>query len=282
MENKKKVAAMNTGDSMYISPYVPHTFTTRANPEKKLGHILALTYSDKIDSESLNELTAIGYDLAKKLKLDLENEFEAFKSILNYQMKVSSVTKENFMERGKINLDDILKRNSMPSIDELKKISKILNINLRDLIPPIKEHAVKINKYKENLQWGYPSNKKKSYVFVELANLPQLPTSKAYELNILSEKEVDFNFEVPCHQYIYNVGDSKCILKINNKIEENFEPGDSVYLKPNLKHKFIKRSKLLVLRIGGKISGDSLYQLSMISEENIERTIKDNLPWFNK
>ena len=30
--NKKKIAKMNTGDSMYISPYVPHSFATR---EKK-------------------------------------------------------------------------------------------------------------------------------------------------------------------------------------------------------------------------------------------------------
>ena len=28
-KNKKKVAIMNTGDSMFISPYVPHTFASR-------------------------------------------------------------------------------------------------------------------------------------------------------------------------------------------------------------------------------------------------------------
>ena len=39
---KKKVARMTTGDSMYISPYVPHTFTTRKNKENILGSILAL------------------------------------------------------------------------------------------------------------------------------------------------------------------------------------------------------------------------------------------------
>ena len=29
--NKKTVSLMNTGDSMYISPYVKHSFTTRSN-----------------------------------------------------------------------------------------------------------------------------------------------------------------------------------------------------------------------------------------------------------
>jgi len=278
---KKKVAPMNTGDSMYISPYVPHTFTTRKNPENKLGHILALTYSDKVDSESLNELTAIGYDLVKKLKLNLNDEFEAFKSVLNYHMKMSSLTNENFIERENFDIEKIIRRNSLPNIEELKEISKILNINIRDLLPPIKEHSIKIKKYKDNLKWNYPSNKEKFYNFVELTNLPQLPTSKAYELNVISDKENNISFEIPSHQYIYNIGDTDCIIKINEKINKNFEPGDSIYIKPNLKHKFIKKSKLLVLRIGGKISGDILNQLSMISEDNLKRTIDDNLPWFN-
>ena len=51
-----------------------------------------------------------------------------------------------------------------------------------------------------------------------------------------------------------------------------------IYINPNLQHKFLKKSKILVLRIGVKISGDILHQFSMIFEENIERTIKDNLP----
>ena len=98
VSKKKKVVEMNTGDSMYISPYIPHTFTTRKNSSKKLGYILALTYTDKVDSESLNELTAVGYNLAKKFQLNLNNEINAFKSILEYQMKVASITKHNLKE----------------------------------------------------------------------------------------------------------------------------------------------------------------------------------------
>ena len=55
-----------------------------------------------------------------------------------------------------------------------------------------------------------------------------------------------------------------------------------MYMKPNLKHKFIGKSKILILRIGGKVSGDALYQLSMVSDENFLRLIQDNQPWFDK
>ena len=72
--NKKKVTKMNTGDSMYISPYVCHSFTTRKNKKGILGKILALTYTDKLDNETLNELTALGFNIAKKYRINLKNK----------------------------------------------------------------------------------------------------------------------------------------------------------------------------------------------------------------
>ena len=67
-----------------------------------------------------------------------------------------------------------------------------------------------------------------------------------------------------------------------SKIFKKFEPGDSIYLKPNIKHRFAKKAKILILRIGGRISGDILYQLSMLNDKNFQRVIEDNQPWFNK
>ena len=282
MENKeKKVAAMNTGDSMYISPYVPHTFTTRKNPKNQLGHILALTYTDKIDGESVNELSAIGYNLAKKFKLNINDESESFIANLNYQLKAASMTYENIKENTNIDLNKFSEEKKIPDLITLKRISDYLNINIRDLLPPTKNREVKIKKYENNRSWIFPSHQNQIYKFLELTNLAQLPLSKAYELEILKEEEHNFNLEVPCHQYIYNVDDKNCTIKIEDKFTEKFEPGDSIYLKPYLKHKFYNKGKVLILRIGGKISGDVLYQLSMISEENIKRLIDDNKAWFD-
>ena len=280
--NKKKLAKMNTGDSMYISPYVPHTFTTRKNKENKLGHILALTYTDKVDTESLNELSAIGYDLAKKSKIKTDNELNAFKSNLINHINAASMSEELFKKKIKKDLRKIIKSKKIPEIKILTKISNLLNISLRDLLPPTKSYEVKIKKYKDNLSWFYPSNQSKNYKIVELTNLSQLPSSKALELTILSDKECKTNFEVPCHQYIYNIGETSCKINLNDKISKKFEPGDSIYLKPNIKHRFTKKAKILILRIGGRISGDILYQLSMLNDKNFQRVIEDNQPWFNK
>ena len=47
---EKKVGLMNTGDSVYITPFVPHTFATRKGASKN-GLILALTYGNKLTGE---------------------------------------------------------------------------------------------------------------------------------------------------------------------------------------------------------------------------------------
>ena len=86
--------------------------------------------------------------------------------------------------------------------------------------------------------------------------------------------------EVPAHQYLYNIGETDCVL-VTEEIQQKFSPGDSIYLKPNVKHKFLRKSKILILRIGGKIYGENLFHISSLSEKNFERLINDNKAWFN-
>jgi len=277
---KKNLAEMNTGDSMYISPYTPHSFTTRKNKENKLGLILALTYTDKVDNEVLNELSVIGNELAKKYLINYDNEVDGFKKNLQYYLNLSSLTEENFEKINNINLKKIYNRNSMPSFEDLEKIAYALNINLKDLIPNKRFTSVKINKYEKNLEWNYPSEKKYTYKFVELTNVNQLPCSKALELSVIVEEDHETFLEVPAHQYLYNIGETDCILEIE-KIKQKFSPGDSIYLKPKVKNKFLRKSKILILRIGGKIYGENLFHISSLSEKNLGRLVNDNKPWFN-
>lgn len=277
---KKNLEQMNSGDSMYISPYTPHSFTTRKNKENKLGLILALTYTDKVDNEVLNELSVIGNELAKKYLINYNNEINGFKKNLQYYLNLSSLTEESFEKINNINLKKIYNTNSMPSLEDIEKITSALNINLKDLIPNKKFTSVKIGRYEKSLTWYYPSEENHIYKFVELTNVNQLPCSKALELTIVHEEDHETFLEVPAHQYLYNIGESDCVLE-TEKIKQKFSPGDSIYLKPNVKHKFSKKSKILILRIGGKIYGENLFHISSLSEKNFERLLNDNKPWFN-
>ena len=65
--------------------------------------------------------------------------------------------------------------------------------------------------------------------------------------------------------------------KYNNVINSD----DSLYLKPFIKHNFRGNGKLLILRIGGKIAGDSQRELSVVGKKNAERAISETMQWFD-
>lgn len=281
LNGKKNIAIMNTGDSMYISPYIPHSFTTRKNIHGELGKILAITYSDKLDNETLNECSAIGFNLVKKYKINLNNECDSFWSNLSKFLNNSSIS-INFLEREiKYDLKKIKYQKKIPNPIIIKKIAKCLNLNLRDLLPPNNTTDVKVQKYEDSRRWFYPSNIKKNYKIIELTNVAELPYSKGFEITILKNDKKNAILEVPTHQFIYNIGNEDIKIDIDG-VNEKLNKNDSIYIKPNKKHKFLSKGKIIVLRLGGRLSGDSLYQLSKMSEESLKKTLHDNKPWFNK
>jgi len=276
--NEKKVSEMNTGDSMYISPYTPHTFTTRKNEKNEKGIILALTYTDKVDNDVLNEMAAIGSDLSRKFSLKLKNEYESILNCIQNQLKISSKTQEYVEHKIKNNIDNAINSFLKNDATIMNQIADQLEVSLRDLIPSKKTKYVTLEKYEKSEQWYLPNEKNKKIKLVKLAGANHLPYSKAIEITVIEKN--DIKFEIPCHQYIYNIGETDCNI-ITEYSNEIIKPGDSVYLKPNLTHNFKSTSKLLVLRIGGKISGDSLLQLSTLNEKKLDRLLEDNKPWFN-
>jgi len=281
LNGKKKIAIMNTGDSMYISPYIPHSFTTRKNIQGELGKILAITYSDKLDNETLNECSSIGFNLVKKYKINLNTEYDSFWSNLIKFLNNSSIS-INILQKGiRYNLKKIKSQKKVPNTIVIKKIAKYLNLNLRDLLPPNNPVDVRIQKYEDNRKWFYPNDIRKDYKIIELTNVTELPYSKGFEITILKNDKKNSILEVPTHQYIYNIGNEDIKVDIDG-VNEKLNRNDSMYIKPNKKHKFLTIGKILVLRLGGRLSGDSLYQISKMSEENLRKTLNDNKPWFDK
>ena len=54
---------------------------------------MALTYTDKVDNEVLNELSVLGHALAKKYLINYNNyDVDGFKKNLQYYLNLSSLT----------------------------------------------------------------------------------------------------------------------------------------------------------------------------------------------
>ena len=284
-DGEKKVAVMNTGDSMYITPFVSHSFASR-NGTKQPGLILALTYGNKITGDTQQELSTLS-NLGQEFVLDFSTAEKAISALIKYFRKISSLSLEEISKRTNIPTEKIVEFESgktTPSNIDLQNLSKALSVNLRDLLPNDKtENKVIVKHHDEGKKWFYP-NQTRAYEFVELANTTTLPFSKSFEIKINNTDNKELDLRAGLHQYVYNIDNNTITINwvLDGQIfSEKIHPGDSLYIKPFVEHNFRGEGKLLVLRIGGKIVGDSQRELSFVGKENTKRAISETIQWFN-
>ena len=285
-DGQKKVVVMNTGDSVYGTPFRPHSFATRKNA-KQNGLILALTYGNQLAGDTQQELSAIGEELGMSYWLDFSSRKKAFGSILNFHRKCASLSFEEITKRTGIVKDKLIQSENgleTPSYETIITLAKAMNVNSRDLLPPDAiEDKVIVQYYKESPSWYYPESIK-AYKIVELCHTKNLPFSKAFEFSILKNNDDEFDLQVGLHQYIYNVGNENIHLnwQINNSVKhDELKPGDSAYVKPNVQHNFRGGGKLMILRIAGRIAGDAQRELSYLEHKDAHRAITETSMWFD-
>ena len=83
---------------------------------------------------------------------------------------------------------------------------------------------------------------------------------------------------------VYNLGDKDIQLNWifdGEKHQKILQPNDSAYIKPFVEHNFRGEGKLLVLRVGGKSTGDAQIELSFVGKPNVERAINEMMLWFD-
>ena len=281
----KKVAVMNTGDSMYITPFVSHSFASR-NGAKQPGLILALTYGSKITGDIQQELSTL-LNLGQEFALDFSTVEKSTSALLKYFREISSLSLDEISKRADIPSNKIVEFESgktTPSNIDLQNLAKALTANLRDLLPNDKtENKVIVKHHDEGKKWFYP-NQTRAYEFVELANTTTLPYSKSFEIKINNVDNNELDLRAGLHQYVYNIGNNTITINwvLDGQIfSEKIHPNDSLCIKPFVEHNFRGEGKLLVLRIGGKIVGDSQRELSFVGKENTKRAISETMQWFN-
>ena len=289
-DGEKKVAIMNTGDSVYGTPFRPHSFATRKGA-KKNGLILALTYGNQLSADTQQELSAIGEELSLPYWLDFSSRKNAFALLLNFHRNCASLSFDELEKRTNISKEKLIRyenSSEIPSYETIVSLAAAMNVNARDLLPnDVIEDKVIVQYYKDSAKWNFPETTK-AYEIVELAHSRNLPFSKAFEFTTVKENDSnsleELDLIVGLHQYVYNVGESTIRLnwKINNKSNlEELKPGDSVYIKPNVLHNFRNKGKLMVLRIAGRIAGDAQRELSSLDKNDAHRAISEVSMWFD-
>jgi hypothetical protein len=92
------------------------------------------------------------------------------------------------------------------------------------------------------------------------------------------------------HQYAYNLGPGPLVLSWSHDggaHEEVLRPDDSFYAKPFVSHTVrgadrdrAPRSRLLVLRIAGKVGLDARFALGALDDAGVARVVREDRLWY--
>ena len=278
-------AELDTGDSNYITPFVPHSFTSRVS--NNLGLIIAVTYGGAV-RRALDEFRHIKPEDAESLVADPRRKDRVFAKLLARYAASESMSTGQLLER--LILAGIPKARACslmgegePTSEEIERIANALHLRPADItVAPMKlEEEVVVHK-RSQIGRLYPDDSEPSYEFRELARTKHQPDVKGLDVSVIGNGRSEIRHGL--HEYIYNYGEAPVTMYWGNNRTALLAPGDSAYVKPLIKHSFEKidsnTGKLVMIRVPGGLNGSVLDEFSTFSPMGRSRVIEESKRWF--
>jgi uncharacterized RmlC-like cupin family protein len=286
---------MDTGDSNYITPFLPHSFASRDSNRE--AYIVAVTFTGKLDTVH-QDLMVLDFKGVDDSLLDLSDPAKAFAGILRREMDNAMLGQEHLRERTGIDaqrLVSLMGGYSFPTPDESTQLAEILGVNLRDLMPPeaVDPTEVVVKHMSSNGGWLYPSEELPRYEVQDLASSRKVPLLRSKSLRVLDctavDSPMDFDLITPFHEFCYNYGPTEATLFWRGKDgirKALIEPGGSYYIKPTVPHALrsfgrTTESQMVVMRVGGALYGDAHLELSSYPKEALGRVLRETQQWYD-
>ena len=286
---RKFCEPMNTGDSVFGLPFAKHSFGSR-NPQSP-ALILALTYGGRLVGDAQHELGILGDESACKYVLPMDNAMEAHAALLRFHAANGSYSCEYLATASgikKARLKKALSGEVALASHELQALADTLRVPVRDLLVPQLDtsNGVSIIHHKDAPSWMLPTEEQPSYCMRELAGSRVTPYSKSLEIEVLPGS-TPHQLETGTHQYGYNLGPAPATLGwICDSVRHSqvVQPEESFFIKPHIPHWFEGQdtTRLLILRVGGKIVGDALLEASIVGKESLSRVVAETMCWYNE
>ena len=137
--NTKFSREMNTGDSALITPFVPHSFTSRSRDRKNQGLIIAVTYRGDVNraAEDLSRLTIKDMN---NLSGNLRKPTSVFAARMQRLLQSESLTVGDLISKlqeaglSPSEAQMLASATHIPNQNGMDTLAKVLKINLSDLL----------------------------------------------------------------------------------------------------------------------------------------------------
>ncbi len=291
VNGKRHVMELNTGDSNYITPFWPHSFTSR--DASKPAFILAVTYGGEV-ARAREELARMGGSAVPELALDVRHEAAAYAGLLRRHLTHETLPVERFTEacaKRRMDPDRIaacLDGRTVPTAGEIMIMVDVLCVMPRDLMPPtrVEEDEVVVLRRAQAEMYAYPDAGSPCYEITRLARSRQQPCLKSFLIRVLPARKAQ-EFRLGLHQYLYNHGEEAVQLLAhegNAEREIRLAPGDSAYIAPMTTCRFEasgpRPGELYLVRVPGDLHPDAVFELSGMAPDGVTRAAHESTSWF--
>lgn len=287
VDGRRHCSEMNTGDSNYITPFIPHSFTSRT--AERRGLIIAVTFAGEV-ARARKELSAMGHEAAEELAGDLRDG-QRFARRLQRQLSVESMSEADLVtllaNRGisRERAMALLAGSSDPQFEEVEAAAAALTIRPQDLVATGMDarDAVVVEHRSASARTLVGTDGTPAYLLRPLARSPLQPLMKGFDVSVLGAGNAPFQHSL--HEYVYNYGDTPVLLAWHGERETLLAPRDSAYVRPCLRHSFrcAERSapgQLVVIRIPGALTDSVVDEYAAFEPTRRRRVISEDRTWF--
>jgi uncharacterized RmlC-like cupin family protein len=280
-------AEMKTGDSNFITPFVPHSFTSR--DPKQPGLIIAVTYAGNV-RRAIGQLGQLSPQALEELAGNPESALSAFTTRLRRYLAAESLSAAELSDRlvaaGMMagRAEDLTSGRSAPDSRELAQIADQLSVLPVDLMGSSVENDTAVA-----LQYaGYGARffppKQPVVRLSELARTRRQSALKGFAVDVIADGRAT-PFQHGLHQYLYVYGDEPVRVFWGGSRDATLAPGDSMYVRPMVPHWFAPASpkhegRVAIIRTPGALSDAVLDEYSSFASGGRQRVIEETTRWF--
>jgi len=261
-----------------------------------------VTYGGAV-RRAFTELSRVGATQVAKLAGDWRDPIEARKCLLKRRLDAECWTLEGLAS----NLSDRLTRGRVEELlqgdeatpDEIQALADVLHVRVSDLlVSPLQDEEEVVVTYSAKSM--LEARRSQSYVLAPLARTRHQPDLKTFDLEVLDGAQPGEGLTCGLHTFVYHFGSIPVELTWGGS-SHLLRPGDSAYVAPTVEHRFsvipeatqVQSSqnqngaacgvgrRLLLVRIPGQLSGETLAEYATFSAFGRERVGAETVRWYN-
>ena len=275
VRGKRICIPMNTGDSCLITPYVPHSFTSRDKKNPSNAKIVAVTFSGNV-KRNLSDLVHLKADHLVKCSGNMRNVKSVRRELLLRKMELRGMAEANvssYLLAEGIPPPDVQKILSGDGSDSIwKKLSNFFSEG---------EAAFNVDELCANEEVAIQTG---SVIFQNgvrcLARSRHISDAGALEILVGSSLKTPMYSRF--FQYLFNVGGNPIEAEWDGHTH-SIEPNGSMVLKPfvsMLVSSVTGESKLFVAKVPGCVSLQTTKECALFAQEGFQMMTSNKSKWW--